>query len=189
MKLIILEGADNVGKDTLIHEITKNIPSKNLIKKHWVSPKGNTNEEKIEFQKKSFNREFESYENLSIIFHNHIMIWNRSHIGELVYGKMYRDYDPTDWVFQLEAKHHFSDNDDIYLIYLDSDAEFLVNNDDGQSFSNKLQDKETELQLFRKAVNDSTIKNKLTLKINQGKQRMPLLSLVNQINQFIYEHS
>lgn len=185
MKLIIFEGCDRTGKDTLISKVSSNIP--NLIKRHWVSPKGNTDKEKIEYQKTSFNKEFQLYQDLNILLPESTMIWNRAHIGELVYGKLYRNYDPTEWIKELEIKYNFDKNPEIYLIYLYADPEFLVQNDDGQSFSSDLNSKQKELDLFFIGYYQSLIKNKLKIKVNKKDQYTDLQESLKRINSFLYE--
>ncbi len=185
MKLIIFEGCDRTGKDTLINELVKNMP--NVIKRHWTSPKGNTNEERIDYQKKSFNEEFKLYNDLKLLIPDTNMIWNRGHLGELVYGTLYRQYDPDNWINNLELKYSFNDCKDIYLVYLYGDVDFLVNNDDGESFSNDIKMKEKELDLFFHAFYKTTIKNKIKIKINKKDKYTPLEESLERINKFIYE--
>ena len=85
MKLIIVEGTDRTGKDTLVNRLMQD--HRHVIKRHWGFPKGATNEEKTNYQKKSFLKEFKLYEMLHINGPDEmIMIWNRAHIGEFVYG-------------------------------------------------------------------------------------------------------
>ena len=168
MKLVIVEGLDRCGKDTLINHISS-IHS-NIIKRHWSFPKGNTDEEKTSYQKEQFDNEF----NLWAFFksrgarfkENLVMIWNRSHLGELVYGSLYRNSKPEEWVINLEYEFDLGEDSDVYLIYLYADPEFLVTVEDGKSYSSKLEDKKKEMILFEKAINSSTIKNKLILKVN-----------------------
>ena len=168
MKLIIVEGIDGAGKDTLIRQISTLEP--NNIIRHFSFPKGNSNTERIKYQVKSFHNEFTFFKetlNNKAISDNSIMIWNRSHIGEMVYGTLYRQYNPEDWIINKELEFNFHKLDNIYLIRLDIDAEFACSNDDGESFTSDVQSKKQEIALFKRAIDKSLIKNKLTIKVDE----------------------
>ena len=167
MKLLIVEGLDRCGKDTIMQRLMSEYP--HFISSHFGFPKGDTNEEKHEYQIRSFTKEFaiqkQIRQTLGVYdFSDGLYTWNRSHIGECVYGPIYRGKDP-DWIFDME-KFHFEDDDDVYLLYLYADIEFLLNQDDGKSFTTDINKKRTEARLFETAVNRSIIKNKLKIKVN-----------------------
>lgn len=186
MKLIIIEGTDRTGKDTIIDKLVEE--NRNVIKKHWSFPKGNTNEEKTQFQKKSFFENFEMYSLLNKhISDDTVMIWNRSHIGELVYGTLFRDSNPESWVWQLENFFGFDKNTEIYLILLYADAEFVTAKDDGNSYSSKLEDKKKEIEKFLAAYEKTSISNKIKIKVNQDSNYIDFVQIYNQIKRFINE--
>lgn len=174
-KLIIVEGVDRCGKDTLITELKQKYGEYVIV--HFTTPIGNTNAEKIEYQKQSFHQEFlDASDRKTTVF------FNRSHIGEYVYGKMYRDYDPS-WIFDLEKTFYFDKDTSVYLILLYGDAEFLIANDDGNSLSSKLENRKEEINLFLEAFQKSNIKKKLLVRINDGdsyRQQSEILSAVEQ---------
>lgn len=176
MKLLIFEGLDRCGKDTIINQLAADYP--HLIRVHWGFPKGETNEEKTEYQVKTFNAEMAVQGNLRHIyganyFADGIYIWNRSHIGEYVYGPMYRDSNPDTWIPNLE-KRYFANDPDVYLIYLHADVDFILNQDDGKSFTTDRKKKLKEMKLFNEAVDNSLIKNKLKIKVNDGNEYIPI---------------
>jgi thymidylate kinase len=187
MKLLIIEGTDRCGKDTLIESVSKEY--KYVIKRHWSYPKGETNDEKTAYQKDSFNWEFKLHNILQTasneVDKNSIIIWNRSHIGELVYGKIYRDSQPETWVMDLETKYCFDQVDNIYLVYLYADAEFVVKQDDGKSYSANLEDKQHELFAFNDACVNSSIRKKLFLKVNEGSEYKSEQDILNTVFNFI----
>jgi thymidylate kinase len=183
MKLIICEGPDRCGKDTLINRIIEKYP--NIVKRHWGFPKGDTDEEKTRYQKESFYLEFYLYDILSKLIDNSIMIWNRSHLGEIVYGTIYRNSDPDSWVWGLERFWSFQKNPEIYLILLYADPEFLAKKDDGYSYSGKLEDKTKEINAFLSAFDKSIIKKKLKIKINEGDYYKDKDLIYQQVNEFI----
>jgi thymidylate kinase len=184
MKLLIIEGTDRCGKDTLINEISSSYS--NVIKRHWSFPKGKTNEEKTEYQKKQFNWEFKFFvEMRKTLEENSLMIWNRSHIGEMVYGSMYRDSDPSSWVMQLENQYGFDKDLDVHLVCLHADPEFVVKEDDGNSYSAKLEDKTREINEFHKAIDKSNIQKVLKIKVNEGTNYIDHKGIVNSVKQFL----
>lgn len=190
MKLIIVEGLDNTGKDDCLNYLI-NKYSDNHLYRHFGFPIGETNQEKIDYQKYSFQKEFSLYQTIEkdkYFNQNNEIYWNRSHIGEYVYGTIYRNYDP-EWIFNLETLYGF-DEKDIYLILLTADPEFLIKNDDGKSFSTKLSDKKREIKLFESAFQKSIIHNKLNIKVNENKKSYRSReSIRTEIENFIFGES
>jgi thymidylate kinase len=184
MKLLAIEGCDRVGKDLLINEIIKRYS--NTVKRHWAFPKGNSNEEKTQYQKDTFLREFELHKYLNVRIENDsLMIWNRSHIGEMVYGSLYRDSKPEEWVMNLEKDFSFHTDKSIYLVYLYADAEFIIKEDDGNSYSKKLSDKSQELISFASAIHSSSIIKKLSIKVNHNDKYINQEIILNQVLNFL----
>lgn len=187
MKLIIIEGTDRCGKDTLIESLSQDYTHN--IKRHWGYPIGETNEEKTAYQLNFFNWEFQLYSILQTarndINDNSAIIWNRSHIGEFVYGTIYRNSNPETWVMDLEKKFFFDLADNIYLVYLHADPEFIVSQDDGQSYSARLEDKKLEDSKFFAACEASSIQKKLYLKVNEGTKYKSQQDILNTVINFI----
>ena len=85
MKLIIIEGTDNTGKDTLISKILEKYPTATVM--HCGKPitkKYSSKEQDELFRIYAQNIVEGKYDN------THVIIMNRSHIGEYVYGVLYR---------------------------------------------------------------------------------------------------
>lgn len=185
MKLIIFEAQDRCGKDSHIQFLVKRL--KNYTVRHWSFPQGTTPAEQTAWQKLSFNEEFHLHSFLRHHFSadDHVLIWNRSHIGELVYGTLYRDSNPQSWVPQLETLYGFAQNPEIYLIHFTADPEFLSQNDDGKSYDQSVEKKAREAELFTEAIQQSTIQNKLTIKINNGNIYKDFDSIASEIGSFI----
>ena len=114
MKLLIIEGLDRCGKDTLIKSLSSKY--KFVVNSHWSFPQGNTNEEKTQYQQESFAAEFVMQDMIRSAAKNGyrcddgIIIWNRSHIGEYVYGTLYRDSQPETWIPQLEESFLYDES-------------------------------------------------------------------------------
>jgi thymidylate kinase len=183
MKLIIFEGLDRCGKDSHIAELTKNL--RNYSVRHWSFPKGDTNEEKTSYQKQSFFEEFSHYIFLRERMPNQVLFWNRAHLGELVWGSLYRNSDPQEWVLRMEPKFGIDHDNEVFLIYLKADPEFIVTQDDGNSYSADVEKKRSEIEAFDRAVENSKIKNKLIIKVNEGDQYRSFEELSNQIRSFV----
>jgi thymidylate kinase len=176
-KLIICEGPDRVGKDTLISFIKSKINDYEVI--HFSTPEGKTNEEKIAFQKSSFRVAFENVKSRT-----HDIIHNRSHIGENVYGRKYRQYNP-EWIFDLEREFDYHKDSEIYLILLIADPAFLLKNEDGLSLSNKLEDKQEELELFIKSFTKSVIPNKICISVDSNGEYRNIVEIQNVVSHFL----
>jgi thymidylate kinase len=182
MKLVIIEGTDRTGKDTLVQALQEKYPNSQMI--HWGYPQGETNEEKTDYQKMSFGYYMRDYKFKQKNDQLDLLIWNRSHIGEYVYGTIYRDSYPDTWIPDMEQTF-LSDDNNITLVLLEADPEFIVKNDDGESYSNKLEDKKTEIAKFQEAFNNSIIINKLKIKVNEGDNYTDATSIFNLVDRTI----
>jgi hypothetical protein len=184
MKLIIIEGTDRTGKDTLVNRVIQD--HRHVVKRHWGFPKVETNGEKTAYQKRSFREEFVFYDLLYVNTPSDmIMIWNRAHIGEFVYGTIYRDSQPETWVWDLEKEFFMDEIDEVYLVLLYADPEFVAQKDDGKSYSAKIEDKTREISAFLNAFENSGIKNKLKIKVNEGNSYIDRELIYTTVKQFI----
>jgi hypothetical protein len=186
MKLLIVEGLDRCGKDTLISAVSKDY--RHVVKRHWSYPVGDTNKEKTLYQKNSFMREFylqHLIRNSPEFSKDSIFIWNRAHLGEYVYGTLYRFSDPESWIPDLEKSYHFDTDPEIYLVFLYADPDFIVGQEDGKSYSSSAYDKQQEILKFEDAFNKSLIKNKLKIKVNNGNNYISTDEIFEQVNRFL----
>ena len=164
MKLVIIEGMDRCGKDSIIDLISQDHFIHSIT--HWGYPVGNTNEEKTEWQKTSFLDYMSKWKNVQSNSLDSLVVWNRAHVGEYVYGTMYRDSYPDTWIPDLEEKYLSDDN--VYLVLLHADPEFLLKHDDGNSYTTQLELEKLEHEKFQTAFDSSTIKNKIKIKVSHG---------------------
>lgn len=102
---IIVEGENGVGKTTIIKALKKLIPSLHYY--HFMFPKGSTDLEKYHYQKGQFNLMFDLLRASS-----NNWIFDRSHIGEYVYGPIHRNMSPK-YMPKLE-----SDNSDLSIVII-----------------------------------------------------------------------
>ena len=162
-KFIIIEGTDNVGKDTQQNLIIEKLNDLVFHKVHYSSlPFKDDVDKHTKYSKKMYEDMFNMMElckssNINIIF-------NRSHLGETVYSPLYRNYS-GDYVFDIEKKHTKSLRENLYLITLTNDPHTILKRDDGKSFYGNEEEIKAEVDGFNRAHRLSTIKNKFHLNI------------------------
>lgn len=162
---LIVEGPDNSGKSTLIKKIKSYYSDYTLQSLHFSSVKHKSLDDCINYNKKLYNMMFDMMI-FSIKYDKSGILMDRSHLGELVYGPLYRDY-AGEYVLDIEKNilniHDVINN--FFLITLVDKPENLISREDGESISIDLNNKNKEIQLFKEAHNKSLIKNKLIINI------------------------
>lgn len=184
MKLIIIEGTDNTGKDTLISKILERYSITTII--HCGKPKSKTNPSSEQ------DNLFEKYAN-SIVnkyFDNSdVIIMNRSHIGEYVYGTLYRGRSLEEvekMISHINDILNYNKYLDVYYIQLIcTSAELLNKNDDEKSLSNGCADRILkEFELFLDIFNKVNLNKKL-IYVNDGDQFRLREDIFNEAINFI----
>ena len=169
MKIIIIEGPDNTGKNTLIQSIIDNNKVVKLV--HCDKP---VSEDPFEEQFKLFWSH--AY---NIVQDNRnkdidVIVFNRYYQGEYVYGQMYRNGDPEKikWMINETEKYLINnlDEDDIYYVQLLSTSpKQLKKYDDGKSLSGaELEKIQKECNLFKDVFDFSILKKKHIIYVNDG---------------------
>jgi hypothetical protein len=96
------------------------------------------------------------------------IIFDRTHLGEMVYSPLYRNY-PGSYVFDLEkqflAESSPKVGESVKLILLTT-SNFDMLEDDGLSFD--FAKKEDEQKMFIEAFNKSSLKNKVLVDVHNG---------------------
>ena len=191
MKLLIIEGPDRCGKNTLIKNLTSQ--AENFVVRHFGSVKGETDMEKRNFQFQFFKKEFELASLRSRFempdkerYPRDIWIWNRAHLGEFVYGKMYRDTNPEEWVMKMESMFAMDIDPSVHLLLLTADPEFLCKRDDGLSFTAEVDKKAKEIESFKQAFNLSKIMNKKILNVSNGENYLDAAIILDEVNKFLF---
>lgn len=169
-KKILIDGIDRLGKSTLIENILKDFGY--YLVTHYDKPKylpyyGLKYEEKNialrEYQFDTNRSMFEMIKNSTTP-----QIFDRTHLGELVYAPMYRGYS-GEYVFEFEKDlldtKPYTTKDDVKLILLTT-SNFNLCVDDGLSFN--FENKEKEQQLFIDAFNKSLLPNKTMVDVHDG---------------------
>lgn len=182
-KVIIIEGPDNCGKDTLIERLSKNY--KNPVVIHCSQPTGD-NLTKFYFDGLI-------YKTLDCYYNNNVdaIIHNRSMYGEYVYGQKYRNENLDSiksMLYNLEVGQlkTFIFKWDLFFILLTSDSvKLLSDHDDGLSISSKSEDIKEEIKLFEEVFSSSLIENKKRVLVNDGDNFRDKDSIYQEVLNFI----
>ena len=187
MKLIIIEGPDNTGKNTIINNLFE---TNNVVKFiHCGTPKSKEDpftEQKNLFVKLS-NIAITEYRNCN----TDVLVFNRFYQGEYVYGQIYRNTSAEkikEFINILEKilTCNIYEDDIYYVQLLSSSDELLIGNDDGKSLSQANKEKiHRENDLFKEVFNLSIIKNKHIIYINDGDKFRSREDILNEFNNFI----
>ena len=162
-KFIIIEGTDNVGKDTQQNLIIEKMNDYVFHKFHYSSlPFKDDKEMHATYSKKMYDDMFKVMMNCKDKDIN--FIFNRSHLGETVYSPLYRGYS-GDYVFDIEKKYTKALREDLYLITLTNDPHTILKRDDGKSFYGNEEEVMAEVDGFKRAHRLSTIKNKIHVNV------------------------
>ena len=161
MKLIIIEGPDNCGKNTLINKLSENFLTVTNI--HYTKPE-NKYIQPILFRGYA-------YSIVNKVYNTDAIILNRSHYGEYVYGCLYRgisEDDALDIIKEIDSIYLKYNIDAYYIqLYSSSDA-LLVKNDDNKSLSQgNIKKIKVEQNRFLE-IFDHSLLNKIKIQINTG---------------------
>ena len=186
MKVIIIEGPDNTGKNTLIQSIIDNNQIVKLV--HCAKPKDKVN---------PFKEQCETFSELArVAVYDYkanledVLVYNRFYQGEYVYGQMYRNgnrdailammYDIEEYLLSNIGK------DNIYYVQLVSTSnKLLKKNDDGLSLSNADEEKiSEENELFEEVFANSMLKKHI-IYINEGDNFRTREDILLEFNDFI----
>jgi thymidylate kinase len=193
MKLIICEGTDVIGKNTLIEGICDHYEYDNIMVRHFAKPpKDLDGKEALDFQMLTFICENNLLKHISerdkeiYSYHESIVIYNRSYLGEYVYGQMFRNISKE----ELEKKitnfeEYFISNYDPKLVMLTADPSFCLEREDGHSFSQTLEQKTREIELFDEVYDLSSIKDKLKIKVDDLDGFIPKEKILKQVTKFL----
>jgi len=183
--LIIIEGMDRTGKDTIQKYITNKLEAENneILNFHRTGPKNKGLLGYLE-QKNIFLNDFFNIKNYKEEKENTYFIFNRSYIGEYVYSPLYRGF-PAEWILDLDKCVSEDTDFNTYLILLYGEPEFLFKNDDNKSLSKGIETHIIEDKLFKEIFNKSLIKNKLLLKVCDDKQYFDFFIVKLEIDKFL----
>lgn len=161
MTAVIIEGPDRCGKSTQIKRLMKFFAgSKPMEWLHYTSIKGLSAERQTELFQTTFNHMFK-------LISKQDAIWflDRSHLGERVYGPIYRPEINVDYIWDLEKKHNIPERDDIFLIVLYDSSFKNIERDDGDSYTTELELCKREVENFKAAYYATSIRKKILIDI------------------------
>lgn len=195
MKIIIVEGTDRTGKDTLINEL-KNLAYHTLIV-HCGKPVGNTLYEQNMRQDILFNDYIFKLYTDKYFGVCDLIIFNRAWYGEYVYGTIYRKRDKEDVLKMINGIEQnlksFNDSkcrtklEGVYYIQLINDSiKLAISNDDGDSISIDENNILKEISLFYEIFNKSQIKKKMII-VNNGDEFRDKNEILKEALDFINE--
>ena len=193
MKHIIIEGGDRLGKNTILESLCAHYKYNNITIRHFDKPPTNlTIKETLEFQFEVFYKEMlfanhisESIDGDKWGYHDNILIWNRSHLGEYVYSQLFRGIKKSDVIEMIKTFESRNRETDQYLITLTASPRFFLAQEDGESFSQNIEDKSKELRLFKEAHSISLIPNKKLITVNEGDSYRDKDIIFNEVLEFI----
>lgn len=155
LMIIIVEGMDRCGKDTLIKHIRKHkLKNVKTMMMHCVSPPSGA---PMHWALKHYTELLSHITKMSDCGWD--IILNRSHLGEDVYGPIYRNR-PAEWVYTLDAQFFYT-RDDVMLVTVVDSPECVMSREDGDSLSSNIDDISKVRESFIRVHSKSQIKNKL----------------------------
>lgn len=188
MKLIIVEGPDNSGKNTLLHNIIDEYNDVKII--HCHKPDSDA-EDPFQAMKDIYWKYIEEVIHDNTENYIDVTVFNRFHISEYVYGQIYRNGNPDlikEMISELEECliQNIGYENIFYVQLTCSSPELLVRNEDGLSLSAGNTDKiKAELDKFNEVFEFSSL-NKIQICINDStgefKQRS---EIVKEFKNFI----
>lgn len=158
--LILFDGQDRCMKDTLIEKLRKHLKSPYIQVLHEGKPPSDVDQFKWAIDHYSY-----MLCNARMTTDSEVAIYNRCHLGEVVWGPKYRGYN-ADFIFDLENRY-LSSMDDAYLILLTDSADRLMARDDGKSLTKSITELDDVRREFMNAFDKSCIKNKIHIRLEE----------------------
>ena len=149
--IYVVEGLDRCGKSTFIDFLRSQIKNPKIMVIHSGKPPKNVDVEK--WTRSYYGNLMNEINDLS--YKEFDIILDRSWIGELVYGPIYRNVHIK--IHELEC--YIDTKQCILLTFVDS-AENALSRDDGLSMSTDYQNKLYEIESFKAAHDSSYIQSK-----------------------------
>lgn len=162
--ILIIEGMDRCGKSTLVEQLRKQyFTDPRILVHHSSSPPkvDNPNEWEIQHYRKLLDTSY--YLNYAEDFN---VIYDRFHLGAIVYGKKYRNIDPED-IYAIE-NIYIHPKDEIALVLLTDWTHAIMDRDDGISLETSSSEFDETRLAFEEAFSRSIIPNKLHINISEN---------------------
>ena len=158
---------DRCGKSTLISDLRKAyfVRPKTLVH-HSISPPYDLLDPS-EWEYKHYDELFSTAKMLKGGW-GWDVIFDRFHLGAIVYGEKFRGSTGSDKIRKLDEQYLSSDQD-AALILLTDDVKQISNRDDGANLEKNLNDLTDTKERFIKAFNDSKCINKIHIDVTENK--------------------
>ena len=141
MTIVIFEGADNLGKSTIINSIAQRyVNDRDILFMHASAPVLKPGEDPKEVQERTFRQMFAKCNYMSNLEHTletsrkNIVFMDRSQYGEYVYGQLYRNQNPDD-ILKMFSNIRVYSSINIIVVHLEASADFVISHDDHKSFT------------------------------------------------------
>ena len=158
--VIFLDGEDRCSKDTLIEKLRSVIVNPKIQVMHESKPPRDV--DYLNWATRHYDFMLRQARDNSV---NNVLIYNRCHLGEVVWGPKYRGYD-AEFIFEME-RHYLSHIEDAYLILLTDSADRLMARDDGKSLTESITELDDVRREFTHAFDKSCIKNKMHIRLEE----------------------
>jgi thymidylate kinase len=159
-KQFLIEGVDRMGKSTLIQGLLDKLGYHLVV--HYDKPKKLQVYLEEDEQLALYCYQHALYTDMfDLIAADHHLIFDRAHLGEMVYAPMYRKYS-GEYVLDMEREHAKNTTNARLVLLTTSDFSFIK--DDGQSFD--FSKKEAEQEKFVAAFARSQIKDKVFVDVS-----------------------
>ena len=206
MKVLLLEGLDNVGKSTLAGELMARYKDKyNIMFMHSRSPKNSGNVDSLTYQTAEFVTKADIMANIAKheVSKDHplsetLCIFDRSWLDEYVYGQIYRKESSHEILnmiklcFRCLTYEELADNVDVVAVFLEATPKFSIAKDDGKSFTSdiaeydkKLAQVAREKNLFLSILNICNMMNlceTVTVNVQDEDNYRPLGDIIKDLN-------
>lgn len=150
--IVIIEGIDRIGKSSCVTHLTE---SHGFSSMHFSKPIGEQHRDQAYFQMGTFDRTFKFIKALAGTGVNLVM--DRGHLGETVYGPLYRKYSGVDVKYVMEMEAENGPYEDAFLILLIHDElDVVASRDDGEGFD--IANIAVEQEKFLEAFSASTMR-------------------------------
>ncbi len=162
--ILIIEGMDRCGKSTLVEQLRKRyFTDPRILIHHSSSPPKVEDQNEWEVQHYKSLLDTSYYLNYAESFN---VIYDRFHLGAIVYGKKYRNADPED-IYSIEHLLVRKD-DEIALVLLTDWTSNIMERDDENSLESGPDEFDETRMAFEEAFKRSIIPNKLHINIHEN---------------------
>lgn len=155
--IIIFEGQDRCLKSTIINRLIQSDKDHIYHTLHYAKPPKVSNI--IEYQKQTYSQMFE------LLSCGKNFILDRSHLGEMIWAPIYRNYDAKEFIQPMEQAWYrkFRNSCNVFLfILVDSNYDKWVLRDDcqGLNTTQSLDKHRSEIELFRNSLDLTCVEQK-----------------------------